>query len=98
MGREYGVTQKCAAEARRKTAWRENQALGGLVKTFRVPMVPGVVPPFNAKAPSIVPILIEESRAQFRKMKLKIVRAKREQRSENVKKRKRRKSKNKNED
>ena len=51
QGREYGVTQKCAAEARRKTARRENQALGGLVKTFRVPMVPGVAPPFRFHGP-----------------------------------------------
>ena len=41
-------------------------------ENFRVPMVPGVVPPFDSMAPSILSVLIGDSRAQFRKLKSKI--------------------------
>ena len=82
--------------ARRKTAWRENQALGGLVKTFlgcpwfRASLHPSMAP-LNF-CPVTIWIASTVQKIEFGKGTSK----KSEQYVEKVEKRKRRKLKNKN--
>ena len=84
--------------ARRKTAWRENQALGGLVKTFQGAHGSRCRYTFSIPWPLLLSQIANWVVSTVQKIEIENGSSKKDEQYENIEKRKRRKMKSKNRD